>query len=241
MLSLRRIGGRGVGECAAGRGQEFWTLKEDVMAEYIKQEMNDLRGEGVRRAYYRMRVFDNFDTERLLDYMCRDGGGVSRGDVVNVVERLSKAVADLVALGHSVTVGGLGTFRASLGVAEGAGTGAAEGAEPRRNAATIEVRDVLFRADRRLVRAVNGRVRLVPGGVSRVRRPATTVAERLAAALALLDERGVMSVADYAALTGLGRTAAARELRALRADPASGLGVRGRGSHKLYVRAAPGG
>lgn len=45
-----------------------------------------------------------------------------------------------------------------------------------------------------------------------------------------------MSVAEYIKITGLSRTPATEELRAFRADASSGIGVKGRGSHILYVR-----
>lgn len=55
-------------------------------------------------------------------------------------------------------------------------------------------------------------------------------------ALSYIDKHHSMSVAEYMKITGLSRTPATEELRAFRADASSGIGVKGRGSHILYVR-----
>jgi hypothetical protein len=45
-----------------------------------------------------------------------------------------------------------------------------------------------------------------------------------------------MKVADYMRLTGMSKTMAAKELRRFRQDPASGITVRGHGTHIIYVK-----
>ena len=53
--------------------------------------------------------------------------------------------------------------------------------------------------------------------------------------------RPYITVADYAALTGLLRNAAAKELRRWAEDKSSGIGSSGRGTHKVHVRRDAGG
>ena len=93
-----------------------------------------------------------------------------------------------------------------------------------------------FRVDKRLVQETDQGCVLERGPVCRLRRSPYTREERLQLALDYLGENGVMRVMDYARLTGLSRSTAARELKAFRQDPASGLTFSGRGTAKVYVR-----
>ncbi|MFR3186605.1 MAG: hypothetical protein ACLTOV_00085 [Phocaeicola sp.] len=52
--------------------------------------------------------------------------------------------------------------------------------------------------------------------------------ERLKLAQGFLASHAVMTISDYADLTGLSQTTAGRELRKLYHDPSSGLDVKGR-------------
>ncbi len=70
-----------------------------------------------------------------------------------------------------------------------------------------------------------------------------TPRERLGLALRHLETHPTLNLSTYVALTGLGRSTASDELRRWAAQPGSGIGVQGRGSHRLYVlkREAEGG
>ena len=104
------------------------------------------------------------------------------------------------------------------------------------NARSIEVNGINFRVDKRLVQETDQGCVLERGPVCRLRRSPYTLEERLRLALDYLKENGVMRVMDYVRLTGLSRSTAARELKAFRQDPASGLTFSGRGTAKVYVR-----
>ena len=74
------------------------------------------------------------------------------------------------------------------------------------------------------------------GKESRLHRSPYTREERLARALAFIEEHTVMRVMDYVRLTGLSRTTASLELRELCQDPASGIRSIGQKAGKVYVR-----
>ena len=206
------------------------------MAEYIKQEMNDPQGKGENKVYYRMRIYKNVGMDELVKQVARPGSGLSEGTVWHVLTTLTEKMASLMADGQSVTLDGLGTFKPTLGVSRFKEMDTLDGDEAKRNAQSIEVNGVSFRVDPALVSQTDLYCTLQRGKVSRLHRSRYSREERLALALRFLDEHKEMCVTDYVTLTGLSRTTAVRELQAFRADPQSGIGYKGFGSHKIYVR-----
>ena len=206
------------------------------MAKYIKQEMNDLTGSGEKRAYYRMKIERNVDMDEFMERVAYPGSGLNRATVAHVLVSAADELARCLAQGQSVTLDGLGTFKARLGVRKGKEMDPIEGDGPKRNAQSIVVNGVNFRADKRLARRVNGYCDLTRGGVSRVKVSPYTEEERLARALSYLEEHAFMHVYDYMALVGMKRTSATMELRRFASDPASGITFRGWGRRKVYVR-----
>ena len=188
------------------------------MAEYIKQEMNDPQGKGEKKVYYRMRIYRNVGMDELVKQIARPGSGLSEGTVWHVLTTLAERMASVMAEGQSVTL---------------------DGKEPKRNARSIEVKDVNFKVDKQLVRAIDQRCYLHRGGISRVRQSPYSEQERLALALQFIDTHRFLRVKDYVELTGLGQTKATQELRHFCSDPQSGLDHTGYGSHKVYVRRQP--
>lgn len=206
------------------------------MAEYIKQEMPDLTGKGEPACYYRMKINKNVTMEDFIEDVAQPGSGLNPGMVKHVITQVSKKLAWLMADGNSVTIEGLGTFKAALGVSRFKEMDTLEGDEAKRNAQSIEVNGVNFRVDPALVRQTDLYCTLHRGKSCRLHKSPYTREERLALALKFLDGHAQMCVDDYVRLTGLSRTTAVRELKAFREDPQSGIDFRGFGSHKVYVR-----
>ena len=206
------------------------------MAEYIKQEMPDLTGKGEPACYYRMKINKNVTMEDFIEDVAQPGSGLNPGTVKHVITQVSKKLAWLMADGNSVTIEGLGTFKAALGVSRFKEMDTLEGDEAKRNAQSIEVNGVNFRVDPALVRQTDLYCTLHRGKSCRLHKSPYTREERLALALKFLDGHAQMCVDDYVRLTGLSRTTAVRELKAFREDPQSGIDFRGFGSHKVYVR-----
>ena len=88
-----------------------------------------------------------------------------------------------------------------------------------------------------MVRDVDSECSLERGGVNRLWPSKFTPEERVQCARNYLHEHKFMRVADYADLTGLSYTTAARELRKVGEDPSSGITSKGVKSAKLYMLA----
>lgn len=65
-----------------------------------------------------------------------------------------------------------------------------------------------------------------------------TAEERLELVQKYLNTNHFITVNEYAALTGLCRTPAAKEIKALSQQPDSGIDSMGRGTHRVYIRKA---
>ena len=94
---------------------------------------------------------------------------------------------------------------------------------------------VSFRADPNLIKSTSRKCVLEKGGISRLRKTALTLDERIQKARDFLKENMFMRVPDYVRLTGLSRPTATKELRQLALNPSSGITSRGSRSQKYYV------
>ena len=206
------------------------------MAKYIKQEMNDLHGEGKTKAYYRMQVQRNIDTDELVRLMCAHRAGVSEGVIKAVLMQLVDEMAYQMGDGRSVTIDGLGTFHATIGVRKDKEMDGLDNEQPQHNALSLQVDGVNYRADKELVKKVDRHCSLERGGIRKLHRSPYTKEERLALAQRYLDEHATMRIADYIALTGLSRTAATQELQAFRRDDTTGITISGSRNHSVYVK-----
>lgn len=207
------------------------------MAKYIKQEMTDLSGKGEEKVYYRLQSERNIDFEELTDHVGRHNGMMSRGLIVNVMEHVVDVMAELLGEGHSVTIDGLGTFKASIGLEKDKEMDTFDGDETKRNARSLRLTGINYRADKVLIREANRHCKLERAGEARLHHSPYSKEERLKLALQYLEEHGAMRVVEYMELTGLSRTKAAMELKEFRQDLTSGITFIGRGSAKVYVRA----
>ena len=207
------------------------------MAKYIKQEMNDLNGKGEGKVYYRLQTERNISFNEFAQQIEEHHGMMNRGLVKNVMTHVVDVMAKLLGDGYSVTIDGLGTFKATIGLEEDKVMDTFEGDETKRNARSLRLTGINYRADKELIKKSNSHCKLERAGESRLHRSPYTQEERLKLALQYLSKHGAMRVAEYMDLTGLSRTMAAMELKAFRQDASSGITFIGRGSAKVYVKA----
>ena len=206
------------------------------MAKYIKQEFPDLQNTGKTQAYYRMQIDYHLNYNQFIE-QCTHHGGMQRSTLVGAIAHVVNELALQMAMGRSVTIDGIGTFHAQLGVRRDQVQDAFEANEETRNALTLEVSGVSYKADRGLVEMVNEHCYLERGGVSRLKKSKLTLEQRIAKAREFIGKYSTMSVDDYAQITGLSVSSASRELRKLRKDPSTGITFNGRGSNIVYVLA----
>ena len=207
------------------------------MAKYIKQEMIDLSGKGEEKIYYRLQTERNIDFNELAQEIELRHGNINRGLVKNVMTHVVDAMAELLGKGHSVSIDGLGTFRASLGLKEEKEMDTFDGDETKRNARSLRLSGINYRADKEFVKNANRHCKLERAGEARLHHSPYSKEERLKLALQYLEKHGAMRVVDYMNLTKLSRTKATLELKEFRQDASSGITCIGRGSAKVYVKA----
>jgi len=208
------------------------------MAQYIKQEMPNLNGTEEPQVYYRLKTNRNISSKEFVKHISRNDSAVDRGEIEGVLIRIADGLAELLGNGYSVTLDGVGTFKAGLGLKRDKEMDSFEDDETKRNARSLQLTSINYRADKTLVREANRRCKLERYGESRLRKSPYTKEQRLQLALEFLDKNSAMRIGDYMKLTGLSRTTATMELKAFRQDPASGITFVGRGSQKVYVKAS---
>ncbi len=207
------------------------------MARYIKQEMPDLQGTGETKCYYRLEKRRNLSSKEFLK---RAGAHGVLDD--NILEHALSKIADQLvedlAEGYTVTLDGIGTFQATLGVKKDKEMDTIDGDETKRNAKSIEVKNVRYVSDKQLVKDVSRRCTLSKAGVRRVNNSPYTKEQRLLLAQEYLADAAhpFMRAADYAELTGLPRSSATKELRTFAEDPSNGIDTDGRRTSKVYVK-----
>ena len=206
------------------------------MAKYIKQEMIDLSGKGEEKAYYRLQTERNIDFKELTQQIEEHHNLMNRGLVKSVMAYMVDEMAELLGKGYSVTIDGLGTFRASIGLEEDKEMDTFDGDETKRNARSLRLTGINYRTDKELIKKANRHCKLERAGESRLHHTPYSKEERLKLAQQYLEEHGVMRVVEYMELTGLSRTKATLELKEFRQDTSSGITFVGRGSAKVYVK-----
>ena len=208
------------------------------MAKYIKQEMPDLQKDGSKKCYYRMQSYGNVSTDKLIHAICMHGGvGLSESVFRHALEDLAFELACKLAEGYTVTLDGIGTFQATIGVCDGKEKDSVDGEGTERNAQSLELNGVSYRADRMLIKEAGRRCELERAGTIRVNRSPYSKDGRLQMLKEYLASREhpYIRIADYAELTHLPKSSATKELRAFAADPASGIASNGKATHIVYV------
>ena len=198
--------------------------------------MNDLDGSGKKRTFYRMKTYQRINMREFVSELAQPGSGLSEGSVLHVLSNMAEKLAYYMGQGYTVTIDGVGTFKPTLGLSADKETETVEEDAPERNARSIEVNGVNFRASQELIRRTNRHCNLKRGGNSVLHSSRYSEQERLVLAQQYLSTHTLMRIADYVQLTGLSRTTATRELQRFRQDPNSGITVSGMGTNKVYVK-----
>ena len=210
------------------------------MAKYIKQELPDLQQTGEQKVYYRLKTNRNIDTPEFVRSLSHAFNGIKEGDIIRVLMATADHLGELLGEGYSVTLNGIGNFKATIGLEEDKELDTLDGNETKRNARSLQLKGVNYRADKELIKKASQHCKLEREGIARIHRSPYSKEERLTLALEYLEKHGAMKVANYMELTGLSRTAATLELQEFRRDITSGIDFIGRGSAKVYVKRAKG-
>lgn len=206
------------------------------MAKYIKQEMPELNGKGEEKVYYRMKTERNIDFKSFAKEVNRYHSIMNRALVENVMTNAMDVLARLLGEGYSVSIDGLGTFKAAIGLKDDKEMDTFDGNESKRNARSLQLTNVNFKADKALIREANNHCKLERAGESRLCHSPFSKEERLKMAQEYLEKHGAMKVADYVEMTQLSRTKATLELKEFRHDASTGIDTIGRRSTLVYIK-----
>ena len=193
-----------------------------------------MRQRGVKQVCYRLKSNGTVELEELARE-CARGTTFAEGEIKGVVMTLLDGMVRNMTRGFSVHIDGLGTLTPKIGLREDAESEVLDGEGPKRNARSLHVTGVSFRADKDLVRRLDRRCKLEKGSVSRIRKSKYTEEQRLEKARRFLQEHTVMRLGDYYRMVGLSRTAASLELRKWAMNPSSGITSEGSYSAKVYI------
>lgn len=206
------------------------------MAKYVMQEMRNLHKEGETLLYPRMVIDGCCETEELVE-MITKGSTLRKGEVMASLQLIADGMATLMAHGRSVRIEGIGLFTPSLSLKDGKEREGINDETSRRNAQSIEIGNINFRAERSLIHETNSQCNLQrQKGDWRCNRSKYSPEERLTLALKYLESNPTLTIGEYEELTGLSHTAAGQELKKWASTPESGIYFKGRGSHKVYVK-----
>ena len=204
------------------------------MAKYIKQELPDLQQTGEQKVYYRLKTNHNIDTEEFVRSLSHTFNGMKEGDIIRILLATADHLGELLDEGYSVTLNGIGNFKATISLEEDKELDTLDGHETKRNARSLQLKGVNYRADKELIKQARKHCKQEREGTARIHHSPYPKEQRLA--LDYLEKHGAMKVINYMVLTGLSRTAATLELQEFRRDTTSGIDFIGRGSAKVYVK-----
>jgi len=219
------------------------------MANYYLQKLPEGMKEGEKVVYPRMQTYTLHDFETVLKHMHTYAGNISEGTMRAVLEALTETMKSWMPLGHSIKIDGLGVFSLSLGfdtstpqekaIANKKGKNNGEQEEPKTKYRHVCIKGINFKPDAELLTEMNHEATFDKTETEVVvpKKGALSRSKRLAKAKATIKKNGFMTLSDYVQATGLSRTAASLDLKAIVAAPTSGITTRGSHSHKVWVLA----
>ncbi len=203
------------------------------MAKYEIVEMPKMNGKDEVVLYPKLKHIRMMDDGEFMTRMDHEPNGVTAAMAENVLSAAANLMSRLLSEGYSVKLKGIGTFKASLGMKKDKGR---ETEDDKRNARSVEVKNIVFKADKQFVEKTDRSCYLERDGVKRISPVTTTFEERRDMAVEFLKSHPFLTVAAYAAMTGLNRSAAGKELKKIAKTEGSGIVVSGRSPHIIYVK-----
>ena len=202
------------------------------MANYILQEMADGMANKKKAPYPKMQASTMFDYEQLIKHIHVHSPAFSEAAIRGVLDTLGETIRDVLPMGHSIKIDGLGVFSLSLGFSDSPDN------EDKSTYRHVQARNVNFKVDKQLLSDINrlNTFERAEPGVKRFQKLRTTPAERLAKALDFIGQHGQMTLTDYVLLSSLSRSGTSQELKRFTSDSSSGLTTRGSHAFKVWVR-----
>ena len=207
------------------------------MVKYLLQEMNDVRNTGKRAVYPKVVINQTLGTEEFIDVLHDRLRTVDKGVLRGVISGIADSLVSLLSKGNNVTLDDIGTFSMSLKFLDDKPTEIQEEGDPmlyRR----VGVKDLNFKISPKLIRdlQMNTRFERMMAGARELKKNLYTLEQRIDNALAIIDEKGHITLGEYAKVNNLSRTTASKELAKITADPNMPIDYTGQASHKIWIR-----
>ena len=207
------------------------------MVKYLLQEMNDVRNTGKRAVYPKVVINQTLGTEEFIDVLHDRLRTVDKGVLRGVISGIADSLVSLLSKGNNVTLDDIGTFSMSLKFLDDKPTEIKEEGDPmlyRR----VGVKDLNFKISPKLIRdlQMNTRFERMTTGARELKKNLYSFEQRIENALAIIDEKGHITLGEYAKVNNLSRTTASKELAKITADPNMPIDYTGQASHKIWIR-----
>ena len=207
------------------------------MAKYLLQEMNDVRNTGKRAVYPKMVINQTLGTEEFIDVLHDRLRTVDKGVLRGVISGIADSLVSLLSKGNNVTLDEIGTFSMSLKFLDDKPTEIQE-EDDQMLYRRVGVKDLNFKISPKLIRDIqmNTRFERMMSGARELKKNLYTLEQRIENALAIIDEKGHITLSEYAKVNNLSRTTASKELAKITADPTMPIDYTGQASHKIWIR-----
>ena len=208
------------------------------MVKYKLQELPPLEGVGSKRVYPKIVSNGMMDTKTFVEKMCYHNHAISHSVVKAVLSDVADYLAEMLAEGYSVKLDDIGTFSLSLDFDDDKPKELTADDE-RMIHRRVRVKDVNYKAAPELKEQLSQTIEFERqnGGVKRLLTNKYTTDECLERTLAWIADNGFITLSDYAALNNCSRTKASLMLRQLSSGKDAPLDFKGKGSHKVWVKA----
>lgn len=199
------------------------------MANYVVKELpTGMAGNRKKRVYPKMQVYTEFDYDKVIELINTYSPSFSKGTIRGVLDTLGVVMASCLPMGHTLKIDGVGVFSLSLQFSDNK-----EGGETKYR--HVEARGVNFKVDKTLVNEINKENNFEREDYVQPKSSAYSRDERLQRAIQYISKHGFITLQDYANMNDLSRSSASRELAFFVKTPDSGIGIKGTGSHKVWV------
>ena len=182
-----------------------------------------------KRVYPKMQVYTEFDYDKVIELINTYSPSFSKGTIRGVLDTLGVVMASCLPMGHTLKIDGVGVFSLSLQFSDNK-----EGGETKYR--HVEARGVNFKVDKTLVNEINKENNFEREDYVQPKSSAYSRDERLQRAIQYISKHGFITLQDYANMNDLSRSSASRELAFFVKTPDSGIGIKGTGSHKVWVK-----
>ena len=207
------------------------------MAKYLLQEMNDVRNTGKRTVYPKMVTDQTLTTKEFIDELHKHLRTVDKGVLTGVMCGMADTLSSLLSRGYNVTLDDIGTFSMSLKFIDDKSTEIQE-EDDRLLYRRVGVKDINFKTSPEMLHELRRVTKFerVMAGARVLKKNLYTLEQRIENALAIIDEKGHITLGEYAKVHNLSRTTASKELAKITADPTMPIDYTGQASHKIWIR-----